>query len=75
MTFKKLEVPAERANASTHFRDSGEREAGRAADAVSEPLAAVAKALEGMRYGAIHLIVHDGKAVQLEVTERRRFNA
>ncbi|WP_231636316.1 YezD family protein [Novosphingobium sp. RL4] len=26
-----------------------------------------------MRYGVIQLTVHDGKLVQLDITERRRF--
>lgn len=51
-------------------RNSGERG--------SEPnqaatLAAVADALARLRYGAVHLTVHDGKVVQLDVTERQRF--
>lgn len=66
MTFRKLEVSPDRGGVPAHSREGDNH--------VAEPLAAVAKALEGMRYGAIHLIVHDGKAVQLEVTERRRFN-
>ncbi|MBB4858981.1 hypothetical protein HNO88_002307 [Novosphingobium chloroacetimidivorans] len=36
-------------------------------------LAAVADALSRLRYGAVHLTVHDGKVVQLDVTERQRF--
>jgi hypothetical protein len=36
-------------------------------------LAAVSEALSKMRYGAVHLTVHDGKVVQLDVTERQRF--
>jgi hypothetical protein len=36
-------------------------------------LAAVSEALSRLRYGAIHLTVHDGKVVQLDVTERQRF--
>lgn len=36
-------------------------------------LAAVAEALSRLRYGAVHLTVHDGKVVQLDVTERQRF--
>ena len=36
-------------------------------------LASVAEALGRMRYGAIQLIVHDGRLVQMEVTERQRF--
>lgn len=36
-------------------------------------LDAVADALSRLRYGAVHLTVHDGKVVQLDVTERQRF--
>jgi hypothetical protein len=36
-------------------------------------LDAVAEALSNLRYGAVHLTVHDGKVVQLDVTERQRF--
>jgi hypothetical protein len=36
-------------------------------------LAAVADALARLRYGAVHLTVHDGRVVQLDVTERQRF--
>ena len=38
-----------------------------------EPLQAVADALQQMRYGVIQLTVHDGKLMQIDVTERRRF--
>ena len=38
-----------------------------------EHLRAVAEALERLRYGVIQLTVHDGKLMQLDVTERRRF--
>lgn len=33
----------------------------------------VAEALAQLRYGAIQLTIHDGKLVQLDITERRRF--
>ncbi|MBC2668029.1 YezD family protein [Novosphingobium piscinae] len=36
-------------------------------------LDAVAKAIARLRYGSIGLTVHDGRVVQLEVTERQRF--
>jgi len=36
-------------------------------------LDAVAEAISRLRYGAIELTVHDGRVVQLEVTERQRF--
>ena len=40
---------------------------------LSEPLAHVEQALRKLRFGVIMLTVHDGKLVQLEVTEKRRF--
>lgn len=36
-------------------------------------LDAVAEAISRLRYGSIELTVHDGRVVQLEVTERQRF--
>lgn len=42
--------------------------------AVAAALAAVGEAIGRMRYGAIELTVHDGRVVQLDVTERRRFS-
>lgn len=47
--------------------------AARAEAANHATLAAVADALSRLRYGAVHLTVHDGKVVQLDVTERQRF--
>ena len=46
----------------------------RTADKSTEPLGVIAEALARMRYGAIQLTVHDGKVMQIEVTERRRFS-
>ncbi|MBB3939538.1 hypothetical protein GGR39_001178 [Novosphingobium fluoreni] len=40
---------------------------------IAAPLSAVAEALGRLRYGAVHLTVHDGRVVQLDVTERQRF--
>lgn len=37
------------------------------------PLDAVIEALSRIRYGAIQITVHDGRLVQVDVTERRRF--
>lgn len=37
------------------------------------PLDHVLEALSHLRYGAIQLTVHDGRLVQVDVTERRRF--
>jgi hypothetical protein len=44
-----------------------------AAASLQAPLDAVIEALSRMRYGAIQLTVHDGRLVQVDVTERRRF--
>lgn len=38
-----------------------------------EPLRIVTEALERLRFGVIQLTIHDGKPVQVDVTERRRF--
>jgi len=38
-----------------------------------EHLRVVAEALERLRYGVIQLTIHDGKLMQVDVTERRRF--
>jgi hypothetical protein len=42
-------------------------------DARAAAIQSVAEALSRLRYGAIGLTVHDGRVVQLEVTERQRF--
>lgn len=34
---------------------------------------ALTAAISAMRYGSIQLVVHEGKVVQLDVTERQRF--
>jgi hypothetical protein len=39
---------------------------------LSEALALVGEALSRLRYGAIQLTVHDGKVMQIDVTERKR---
>lgn len=42
--------------------------------ALSEPVRIVLDALNSLRFGAIQLTVHEGKLVQVDITERRRFN-
>lgn len=37
-------------------------------------LEAIGAALAGLRYGEIQLTVHDGRVVQLEITEKQRFS-
>jgi hypothetical protein len=39
---------------------------------IPEALALVSEALGRLRYGAIQLTVHDGKVMQIDVTERKR---
>jgi hypothetical protein len=53
----------------------GFAEAAGAKDKHSEALQLVAETLAQLRFGAIHLTVHDGKLVQLDITERKRFPA
>lgn len=42
-------------------------------EAAAAAISAVSEALSRLRYGAIGLTVHDGRVVQLEITERQRF--
>lgn len=37
-----------------------------------DPVALVRQALDRLRYGSIVLTLHDGKVVQMDVTERHR---
>lgn len=39
-----------------------------------EALAHVSEALSRLRFGAIQLTVHDGRVMQIDVTERKRLN-
>lgn len=48
-----------------------ERPGRRPADA--DPLHLVREALARLRFGGIQLTVHEGKLVQMEITEKRRF--
>lgn len=38
-----------------------------------DPIRLVREALGNIRFGGIQLTVHEGKLVQIEVTEKRRF--
>lgn len=38
------------------------------------PLSAIAEAITRLRFGAVVLTVHDGRLVQMDVTERQRFS-
>jgi hypothetical protein len=39
-----------------------------------EALAVISEALSRLRFGAIQLTVHDGRVMQIDVTERKRLN-
>lgn len=39
----------------------------------SDQIQAIVEALSQIRFGVIQLTVHDGRLMQLDVTERRRF--
>lgn len=49
-------------------------EAPRRPQIAAEHLDAIANALAQLRFGVIQLTVHDGKLMQLDVTERTRFS-
>jgi hypothetical protein len=51
--------------------DRDEQQSG-AGGALPSVLALVGEALGRLRYGAIQLTVHDGKVMQIDVTERKR---
>jgi len=44
-------------------------------DADQQVLAVVQDALNRLRFGSIHLTVHEGKLVQIDVTEKMRLPA
>jgi hypothetical protein len=39
----------------------------------TDPLQTVRDALSQLRFGAIQLVIHEGKLVQMDITEKRRF--
>ncbi|MCX7282999.1 MAG: YezD family protein [Novosphingobium sp.] len=39
---------------------------------IDESLASVREALVGLKYGSIQLTIHEGRVVQIDVTEKRR---
>jgi hypothetical protein len=51
--------------------DRDEKQSG-ASGILPDVLALVSEALGRLRYGAIQLTVHDGRVMQIEVTERKR---
>lgn len=43
-----------------------------AARLLEESIASVREALSGLKFGAISLTVHEGRVVQIDVTEKKR---
>jgi len=39
---------------------------------IEESLANVREALQGLRYGSVALTIHEGRVVQIDVTEKKR---
>lgn len=35
----------------------------------------ILNSVAGLEYGSVHIVVHDGKIVQIERTERKRFDS
>ncbi|QYU68742.1 YezD family protein [Leptolyngbya sp. 15MV] len=42
---------------------------------LEESLASVREALSGLRFGTVSLTVHEGRVVQIDVTEKRRIKS
>jgi hypothetical protein len=47
----------------------------RAGPTRDEALAVILEALERLRFGTIHVTVHEGKLVQVDITDRKRFQS
>lgn len=54
--------------------NAGEKRVGEPAELLGGALAVVKDALNRLRFGAIQLTVHDGKVMQIDVTERTRLH-
>lgn len=55
-------------------KESNERIGGSGKPPLPESIQSVLNALEQLKFGAIQLTVHEGKLVQVDVTERKRFS-
>lgn len=42
---------------------------------LEESLASVREALSGLRFGSVTLTIHDGRVVQIDVTEKKRLRS
>ncbi|WP_298287176.1 YezD family protein [Novosphingobium sp.] len=52
--------------------DDGRPRSGPPENQIEESLASVREALTGLKFGSIQLTVHEGRVVQIDVTEKRR---
>ncbi|HQS69963.1 MAG: hypothetical protein B7Y36_13500 [Novosphingobium sp. 28-62-57] len=52
--------------------DGGRPRFGPPENQIEESLASVREALTGLKFGSIQLTVHEGRVVQIDVTEKRR---
>lgn len=43
-----------------------------AAERLEQSIASVREALSGLRFGSVSMTVHEGRVVQIDVTEKRR---
>ncbi len=50
------------------------RTSGNEKEPFPQPIQSVLDALARLKFGAIQLTVHEGKLVQIDVTERKRFS-
>lgn len=48
---------------------------GRLEREVQFDLAQIREALDGLRYGQVTIVIHDGSVVQIDRTEKRRFRS
>ena len=62
------------AKASSHLSPSSQP-AGSAQTAIPEWLDVVREKVEGLRYGVIQLVVHDGRVTQIDRTEKTRLDS
>ncbi|HWU03350.1 MAG TPA: YezD family protein [Novosphingobium sp.] len=66
-------VPAQDSAHSSARDDRAGDKAAAAARHLAESLENVREALQTIRYGSIALTIHEGRVVQIDVTEKRRF--
>jgi len=57
---------------SSPIQPAGQAETGPAPATTPDWLAVVREKVEGLRYGIVQLVVHDGRVTQIERTEKTR---